>query len=303
MKIIFKAPAKINLLLNIIGFHKSYNLHQVETVLIPLEDIYDIITVVDSSKLNIFYHSNDFNVDNLNNTSNDLCSKVIKKYSKITKINIILKIDIQKNIPLVSGMGGGSSDAAGILLILNFLFKRLDNKQLLKFAFEIGIDVSFFLCPRLAFANNFGEKLIYFDTKLDFFIVIIYLFFPIKSSWAYNKIKINNKLFHKDDIIDILKSGELEEIIELLHNDFFNSINNKFPILDILKNDLLNTGEVLKVGITGSGSAIFGICKNIFEAKKIVNIIKLKYNNLVYCKYSKCLNQLYSSQSNYYLQK
>ena len=299
-RIIFKSPSKINLFLKIVNYDEDKRLHEIETVYIPLEDIYDNIIIESSNKFKISYFSDYCDINNLISPKNDLCTKSIDLYFQHNRINFLFDVKICKNIPIISGMGGGSSNAASILLILNHMYKKFNDEQLIDLAFKIGSDVPYFLNPKIAIGRNFGNELIRFNFDLKLFFVIVYPFFPITSEWAYSNKNISTCKYDADYVIDMLKTGDSIKISDVIYNDLSFSIYNKFPIVNIIKNDLISFGAK-NVGITGSGPSLFTICDTYEKAKYIVDEISAKYKNYIYCKISKCLNKLYENQLDYYI--
>lgn len=146
-----KAYAKINLTLEIIskridGYHE-------------ITSVFQSISLYDEIKLG---HSNSISIEcslkQLDNTNNIVieAASLLKKY---TGINKGVKIILNKNIPVSAGLGGGSSDAATVLVGLNQLWElRLSNKQLIEIASDIGSDVPFFLQNGTALVQGRGER-------------------------------------------------------------------------------------------------------------------------------------------------
>lgn len=105
-----KAPAKINLFLRITG-KRPDGYHEIETLFLPLKAPADKITITPSSGLIITSQNPSIPVDETN-----LCFQAAVKFAELANIEPGWQLDIEKNIPVAAGLGGGSSDAAAVLL-------------------------------------------------------------------------------------------------------------------------------------------------------------------------------------------
>ena len=137
-ELIVKAPAKINIGLNIVS-KRNDGYHNIETIFYPLE-LYDQLTFKESNKF-IFTSTN----KELEKLNDNLIVKAKNLLEKETKQKINVDIHLDKNIPVGGGLGGGSTDAASTLISLNNLLKlKLSKERLQTLALELGSDVPFF---------------------------------------------------------------------------------------------------------------------------------------------------------------
>lgn len=285
-KVSLRTPSKINLFLKIAG-KRDDGYHNIETLFLPLKDVYDDIelSLNSSDEIKISSSSKDVPCDNSN-----LCCKAAERYLKETSIKTGLNIHIGKNIPVAAGMGGGSSDAATVLLILQGLFKALSQEKLAELALAIGADVPFFLKPTASAGYGVGDILRQIEIKQDFTVVICAPQFPVSAAWAYkNMVKPhiceNLKI---DKLISALKQGDFNSIISFVKNDLAQALYNKFPLLESLRNDMLESG-LDAVEITGSGPTLFGICKSDEISDSALVEMKAKYGSALLVAKSKIL--------------
>ncbi len=191
-----------------------------------------------------------------------------------------VKIFIEKNIPIESGLGGGSSNAATILLALNKLWKiKLREKQLIELASTLGSDVPFFIVDNAALVQELGNKINPIKKTFSINILLINPGIRISTKWAYSmfdkqgkKPKINSDI-HK--LIEALEKKDIKGIAKNLHNDFEEIVTKKYRIVQKIKEDLLKE-DALNATISGSGSTVFGVFNSIYEARGA--FFKMKYD-------------------------
>ncbi len=286
-----KTPAKINLFLKVAG-RRDDGYHNLETVFLPLTNIFDTIKLKIDEQEGIKITS--LSEDIPCNKSN-LCYKAAEQYA--LKIGIVPNwgIDIDKRIPVTAGMGGGSSDAAAVLIMLqNFYDNTMEEKELVSLAAKIGADVPFFLNPVPSAGYGIGDILKPVEVNCDFYVLICAPQFPVTASWAYKNM-VNPCVCEKlniDELISSLKSGEISTVLKFVKNDLAPALYNKFPILSIFRDDLIRLGAE-EAEITGSGPTIFGICKDKFSAEQIAAKMAEKYGSALKLAISSVLKEPY----------
>jgi len=150
----FLAPAKINLFLHITG-QRADGYHLLQTVF-QLLDFYDKIQL----KPTLSHIIKRVNTVSGVPAEQDLCVRAAKLLQQHTQCSLGVELIVEKNIPLGSGLGGGSSDAATVLLALNRLWQlNLSRAELLSLGLQLGADVPFFIYGTNAWAEGVGEKL------------------------------------------------------------------------------------------------------------------------------------------------
>ena len=166
-KIELYAPAKINLFLHITG-QRTDGYHQLQSVF-QLIDWYDIISLefLEADEITRPLGAHGVSLEN------DLVVRAARLLKKFTSYPHGVKIHLKKNIPMGAGLGGGSSDAASVLIGLNRLWDlNLSQSELMSLGLELGADVPFFLFGENAFVEGIGEQLRYVDLPEEQFLVI-----------------------------------------------------------------------------------------------------------------------------------
>lgn len=279
MKILkLKTPAKINLTLEVVRkLPNGY--HELRTVMIKLQKIFDEIIIrfyPDKNGITVKSNSKKIPLDGSN-----ICHKAAEKYFAKIKKHIGIAIEIRKKIPVGAGLGGGSSDGAAVLRILNNFYKnKLSSKELEKMASEVGKDVPFFLSPKgAAFLDRMGDRIkknISFP-KLN--CVVVNPGIHIATPWAFGEMHKQGNLGNKGLSVKMLRFGQeenMDKIIAGLHNDFEPVMEKNYPIIKEIKEKLITSGAAGSL-MTGSGSTVFGIFKNKGLALKAKRKIKKYY--------------------------
>lgn len=293
-----RTPSKINLFLKVTG-RRDDGYHNLETVFLPLSNIFDTIKlrVGEQEGIKITSLSEDIPCNESN-----LCYKAAEQYAVKSRIVPKWEINIDKQIPVTSGMGGGSSDAAAVLLLLqNFYDNAIKERELIALATKIGADVPFFLNPVPSAGYGIGDLLRPIEVNCDCCVLICAPQFPVTAAWAYkNMVKpgVCEKL-NIDELVFSLKFGELKSVLKFVKNDLAPALYTKFPILSILRDDLIKLG-VEAAEITGSGPTIFGVCKDKLSAEKIASKMIKRYGSALKLMISSVLEAPYPKNKNHY---
>jgi len=177
-----------------------------------------------------------------------------------------IEIRIDKNIPVGAGLGGGSTDAAAVLVGLNRLLKLgYSARQLEKIGVAIGADVPFFIQARPARARGIGERLSRLGAVPRRWMVILYPGFAVSTAWVYRNLVLKLTK-HSVNTSIAAPLRDLKKIGKLLINDLETVTLRRYSRIRVLKDRLLCTGAV-GVLMSGSGSAVFGIFASKREAK------------------------------------
>jgi len=281
-----KSFCKINLSLRVIkklnnGYHNIMSL-------ITFCDFYDVITIskIRNSKDKISF-SGQFKKD-ISKKSNTV-TKILNllRKSKLLK-NQAFKINIQKNIPHGSGLGGGSSNAADLLNYFNLKMKlKLDKKKIKEIASQIGFDVPINLERKNTFLTGKKGEIIRLNQKFRLNLLIVY---P-------NLICSTKKIYEKNRKIGLSKPQPFfytknnKKLINLLineNNDLEKTAINFYPKVRKIINFIKSQNGCYFSRITGSGSACIGIFSNMQSAVFAQKFVKLKFPNY-WCVVSKTI--------------
>jgi 4-diphosphocytidyl-2-C-methyl-D-erythritol kinase len=212
-----KAHAKVNIFLKIVGHDGMY--HLIKSRFMKVKDLYDKIEIVEAEKFNII---GDINCVLRDNTVFKAYVELTREYPEIKKWFIGKEIRIKKNIPEMAGLGGGSSDAAAFLRLVNEKSGlNLTTEELIKIGKKIGSDVAFFITDaEVADVYGRGEIVIPRDEKA---LEIEILTPPIECSTPkvyemYKKEFFNPKDtdFDKKETLELLNNYKPHELNDLL---------------------------------------------------------------------------------------
>jgi len=180
------------------------------------------------------------------------------------------RIVIHKQIPPAAGLGGGSSNAAAVLVGLNRLWlMSLSNSTLAGMAARLGSDVPFFLQGGTALARGRGERLTPLKMSVDFHLVVVKPDLSISTAWAYGQTKIhltsNSKIVKLNSLKEIYS---LDQVLPLLDNDLERAVGAAYPLIAEIKSDLISKGAIA-AAMSGSGSAVYGIVGSRKAARQL----------------------------------
>ena len=261
------SPAKVNVFLKITG-QRIDGYHELLTVFVPVS-LYDKLIISKSEKgLEVYYRGRE-----IPNNQNNLVSRAAISFFEKTGIKKGIKITLIKNIPISSGLGGGSSNAATTLKGLNQLWPNaLSKEDLEKLALSLGADVPFFLLQKPAMARGIGEILQPIENFPSLWYVIVSPNLMISTAWTYERFKLNLTNNRNQNKMSSFKKN-IFNIPELLFNDLERVTLVKYPFLSSIKESLLQVGA-LGALMTGSGPSIFGLFDSAKKAQKARNILK-----------------------------
>ena len=278
--------AKINLGLNIV-YRRQDGYHNLETIFYPigLQDALEIVPTLPevpppnrdlNSEIghvgvnektggntpNRFFQTGDVihgnNGDNL----------VIRALQLISNEKELPPLDIHlfKKIPSGAGLGGGSSDAAAMLRIVNDSFRLCyTDQELAQLAAKLGADCPFFLFNRPAFATGIGDELESLEVDIDdLFCVLVKPDISIPTKEAYAMITPRKPELSLKEIV----KKPITEWKELMKNDFEPSVFEKYPQICRIKQQLYERGA-LYASMSGSGSSVYGFFRKEQELKEL----------------------------------
>ena len=253
------APAKINLSLKILG-RRNDGFHEIDTLIAPIS-LYDEIRI-DKGRLG---KGIEFRCDNpsVPQGGDNLAVRAAKAFFEAAKIDPAVSIELKKKIPHGAGLGGGSSDAASVLLALNKLFDvKLSREALAEMAAPIGSDVPFFIFQSAARCEGRGEIVTPVKLQRQFSILLLKPAFAVSTAWAYSRWQ------HSREIPGIRYEAQ-EFGGQTFANDLERPVFEKFVFLVQLKMWLLSQSEVGAALMSGSGSTMFVVMRENADADSV----------------------------------
>lgn len=261
--------AKINLGLNIVE-KRADGYHNIETIFYPI-GIKDALEFIETDS-----GDTQMSISNIQVDCDPKLNLVMKAYELLSKDYSLPKLSIylQKNIPFGAGLGGGSSDAAFMLKMLNADFKlNLTDLQLELYAAKLGSDCPFFIMNKPVFAKGRGEE--FENIHLDLggkYLVLIKPDIFVSTKDAYANCKPYKPSLGLKEIIQ----RPISEWKDLMKNDFELSVFPQYPKIREIKEILYDLGAVY-ASMSGSGSSVFGI----FESE--INLSSAFSNDYIWC--------------------
>ena len=277
---VLNAGCKVNLYLNILGSRKD-GYHELESLFFPLTNPGDKLVISPgSANTGISIQSSLSELDGQNN----ILAKAYQVFAETSGCRPDLHVQLEKNIPVGAGLGGGSSDAATLITYLLDNCSgsaHLNKDDVLKMALKVGADVPFFLFNKPAWVTGIGE--IFTPVNLDFsghFLLLITPDKQISTAWAYRAWdeKIGSKELgnQKQNCLTRMPT-EIKEISltsqYLFWNSFEELIFNYYPELRDIKKNVMSLGARRYV-LSGSGSAMVALCEQNSNAHQVLNYLR-----------------------------
>jgi len=248
--------AKINIGLNITD-KRPDGFHNIETIFYPisLSDILEVQILAEAGKTEVINTGIAIDAPSEKNLT-------YQAFRALQQMHFIpeIKLHLHKIIPFGSGLGGGSSDAAFTLTLLNKLFSlELQEDQLKRHAEKLGADCAFFLNNTPQYAFEKGDQMIATNFSLKgYYLLLVVPNISISTKFAYQGVSPQKSTASLKQNIEELKVESWKNYIK---NDFEEHIFSHYPELKMIKEQLYNAGA-LYASLSGSGSSIYGIFKS-----------------------------------------
>lgn len=258
--------AKVNLGLNVVA-RRPDGYHNLQTVFypVPIKDVLEIYPMAEDFPSEV---DCDIKVTNIHVEGDEQRNLVVRAYNLLKQDFPALPrlhAHLYKGIPTQAGMGGGSSDASAMLLLLDEQFNLgLTEQQLIDYAAKLGADCPFFIMNRPAYAEGIGERLTPIDLSLKgWYMAVVRPDIPVPTKEAFARItpQMPQKCC-KEIVMQPIETWKDE-----LVNDFELSVFAVHPELADIKVQLYQLGAVY-AAMSGSGSALFGLFKEPVDIEK-----------------------------------
>ena len=256
MKYIRKAPAKINLAIDVLS-KRPDGYHEVSLIMqsVSLWDVIELKTI-NENKIIVTANS-----ELVPEGTQNIVYKAAELIKNRYNIKSGVKIEIEKNIPVAAGLGGGSTDAAATIVLLGKAWKLgMSRTEILDIAESLGSDIPFCLKGGTALAEGLGEKITPLKPMPDCFILLAKPDINISTKKVYEGLDIN-KIEKRPDIAGMMEAidkGELEKLAEKFCNVLENVTIKICPLIFKIKQKLIEYGA-LGSAMSGSGPTVFGI--------------------------------------------
>lgn len=246
-----KSPAKVNYYLEVIG-KRADGYHEIVSFMqrISLNDEMTFLP----RKGGVVLHCPD---SDLPEDERNIVFKAASLFISNSKSLAGIEITLRKKIPVAAGLGGGSSNAATTLMIMNELAGApYTQRELMQMGAQLGADVPFFIFKQPAWATGIGEELSPGPLLPTLWLVLLNPGFPVSTKSVFQELKL--ELTNSNRCRSIPRFCNIGELICGLRNDLEEVTIRRHPILDRLKRRLTENGA-LGTLMSGSGPTVFGI--------------------------------------------
>lgn len=199
--------------------------------------------------------------------ANNLCIKAYHLLKKDFPALPPVQMHLHKAIPMGAGLGGGSSDAAFALNLLNDQFQlKLSTQQLIDYALQLGSDCPFFIINKPCYATGRGEILETVELDLSaYHVAIVNPGIHVNTGWAFQQVQLRSDHEAWADLRTIIQQP-IETWKDQLINEFEEPVSKAHPEIATIKQQLYDAGAVY-ASMTGSGSTVFGVFEKQPELK------------------------------------
>jgi len=263
----FPAPAKLNLLLHIVG-KRADGYHLLETV-------FRFIDFSDTVELSVRDDGQIVLINPIDGVApeQDLTVRAARLLQQSSACTLGASIRLTKRIPMGGGLGGGSSDAATVLLALNHLWQtNLSREKLMELGLQLGADVPVFIFGKNALATGIGEKLNEINLKPAWYVVI-HPGVHVPTAEIFKKFA--GRVLTEEGSISIMR---ILETTQQRRNELQQVVSGLYPAVNEVLSELKKYGSPL---MTGSGACVFLECQSKEEADKVYQAMSGKYKGFV----------------------
>lgn len=257
------AAAKVNLALEVLG-KRADGYHEVATVMQTV-DLVDRLVLEDADELALTSSSPDVPGDDSN-----LALRAASALRDAAKVDAGVRIRLDKRIPVAAGLGGGSADAAAVLLGLNRLWRlRWAHARLAEVAVTLGMDVPFFLEGGVAVGTGRGEKLSAIGGA-PLALVLVNPGRPLSTAAVYGRVTpaMYSTGEHAQGMVEALRTRKPARVAASLYNGLESAVADVSPELTRMRAALVAAGALGAV-MSGSGPTVFGVARSFEQARQI----------------------------------
>jgi 4-diphosphocytidyl-2-C-methyl-D-erythritol kinase len=258
--ITLKAPAKVNYLLDVIR-RRPDGYHDLRMVMQRVDLCDEIrISLTDTPGITVTCGKN-----GVPDGPGNIAWKAANALLELAGGTQGAEISITKNIPVAAGLGGGSSDAASVLMGMNELLGLgLSGGRLMEIGVKLGADVPFFIFRKTALAEGIGEALTAMPSMPAAWVLLVNPGVHVSTAWVYNNLKLTNR----GQLNRLPASyGTLEEVCSIFSNDLESVTIPSFPVIAQIKEAMLRQGALASM-MSGSGPTVFGLFRDRETAQK-----------------------------------
>ena len=274
--VVIQTPAKLNLFFEVLA-RRDDGYHEIETLICPI-NLFDTVHFRAEANARIDFHcvlTRDFGEETnaglgaIPEGCDNLAVRAVELLRKRAGIGTGAFLRLVKRIPAASGLGGGSSDAAAALVAAHRGWK-LDwpPVELARLAAELGSDVPFFLAGGAAVCRGRGERIERLPSLVDMHFVVVRPPEGLSTPAVYGLCRPAETAKSSAPIIAAFEKGNVGEAGRLLFNRLEPAASRLSSWIARLQR-LFQQSDCLGHGMSGSGSAYFGLCRHAFHARRM----------------------------------
>jgi len=266
------AYAKINLTLDVLG-RRDDGYHNLASVMQTVA-LCDFVTITTgAADIELTSSRADLPTDSTN-----LAYRAVQLLQQQAGLPHGIRVHLEKNIPVAAGLAGGSTDAAAVLLGLNYLFAlRLTTSGLIRLGASLGADVPFCLLGGTALARGAGERITALPPAPPMWFVLVKPAFGVATATVYREWDRNPHCRHRSrKVVKALAGGEKRQLITCLGNDLEAVVLKMHPEVGVIKERLLAAG-VQQAVMCGSGPTVYGIVPDEEKARSVALFFRKDY--------------------------
>lgn len=250
--LVIPSPAKINLLLKVVA-KRPDGYHEILTLLCRIGLFDTVILAFDRPKISV-----ECAHPGVPDGRTNLAYRAASLFLDALSIPDGVAIFIDKVIPVAAGLGGGSSNAAAVLMGLNQHYGLpFTDGKLRQIALQVGADVPFFLLRHSAIARGVGDHLEIYEGLPPLFAVLVRPRFEVSTAWVYKNLNLGLTNCEKSFKYRYFEE-DFTKVKKLLCNDLEQVTIRKFPQIKIVKRTLIDLGAETAL-MSGSGPTVFGL--------------------------------------------
>ncbi|MBO0461914.1 MULTISPECIES: 4-(cytidine 5'-diphospho)-2-C-methyl-D-erythritol kinase [Enterococcus] len=270
MELIEKAPAKINLGLDVL-YKRPDGYHELEMVMSSV-DLADHLFFEELSEDRIIVETNKafLPVDQRNNVYQ--AALLLKKKYQIKKG---VKIVVKKNIPVAAGLGGGSTDCAAALRGINRLWNLgCSLEELAEIGLEVGTDVPYCVYGQTAYVGGKGEIVQLLPAMPSCWVILVKPKMSVSTRTVFREID-TQKIQHQDiaGLADALRQQDYQKMLTKMGNSLEDVTGKRHPIIHQIKERMIKYGADAAL-MSGSGPTVFAVCQHYSRAQRVYNGLK-----------------------------
>ena len=281
-KILVHTPAKINICLNVTGKRED-GYHFLDMVILPLE-LHDsmLFSELKTNAPESYVTVDDFSIGPI---KYNLVTKAMERLYEARPFKQKFRVNIHKVIPMQAGLGGGSSNAASTLVVLNKHLKLgFTDDELIELGKSLGADIPFFIKGKPARCRGIGEQLDFVNVKNDYYVLLVK---PAEGCSTKGVYEVSDQMTlstgNVETVIKALETGDDDLLAKSIFNALEAPASSLVPEIQVIKQKLFECGFKI-VQMTGSGSAVFALSTDkklikqsarLFEDKYTVEITKV----------------------------